>query len=241
MRLTRALLPLDVSLEPAWALVDEDAAPPLARGVWRANGLRVGVLPPDRLEPFLAALPAAWSDRAFRIERPDGPVLIRRSPPLVLPVAVDLTVPPWAPRRAQMLGGRAALLMELLPAGRSLGLRLTPLHQKPTASLEARTAQEKERQGRRFDTLSLRVGVPAGGYAVIGLAREATGLATADPRRAEAGAEAPAEAPAGGGVLPPTRVLEAPAPLPAHLGRALFTGRAHPRGEPQILLIVGPA
>ena len=230
---TRVTLPLGVSLEPAWREVDEDVLPPLTRGVWRANGLRAGVLPADRLGAFLDGLPPVWEDRSFRVVKPDGPVLLRRSPPLVLPVFADLTVPPYAPRLEELLGHRAALLVEFseAPAAGGLDLRLTPLHQKPAASLYPRTAAEKEREGRAFVELALRLRVPRGDYAVLGLARDAAGLPTAAELAAppEAPPVAPTQ-PAPAGLLPP--------PLPPNLGRALFTLPAEARGEPQVLLLL---
>ena len=249
--LTRVTLPLGVSLEPAWREVDEDALPPLTRGVWRANGLRAGVLPADRLGAFLAGLPPAWGRRRFELIRPEGPVLVRRSPPLVQPVFADLTVPPYAPRREPLLGHRAALLMGLTPAGPGggsgggsgggLDVRLTPLHQKPAASLRPQTAAEKERSGRLFAELSLRLRVPRGHYAVIGLARDAAGLPTAAELAAAEAAPTPG---AGAGAAAPPRPAPtgfSPPPLPPNLGRALFTLPPQRRGEPQVLLLVRSA
>ena len=216
--------------------------PPLSRGVWRANGLRTGVLAADDLPGFLAGLPPAWEDRRFRIVRPDGPVIVRRSPPLVRPVVADLTVPPYAPRLESLLGHRAALLMEASPAGGGVDLRFTPLHQRPRPTVIPRTAAEKELDGRRFDELSLRLLVPSGAYAVVGLARDAGGLPTGPELAAEAaGASAPGAGAEPEGqdpqaTLPPARFD--PPPLPAGLGRALFTLPREPRGQPQVLLLV---
>ncbi len=234
--LTRITLPLEVSIEPAWAVVDENTLAPLARGVWRANGLRAGVLPGDRLPGFLAALGPVWSDSAFRVVAPDGPVLVRRSAPLIRPVLADLTVPPFAPRREELLGFRAALLLEMAPSAGGLSLAFTPLHQKPVATLAPQTSAEKERAGRLFSELALRLRVPAGSFAVVGLARDPGGL----PTPAELAAPPPPPPAPGAAPPPPTAARLAPPPLPAHLGRALFTAPAEPLGDPQVLLLIQP-
>ena len=237
--LTRITLPLGVSIEPAWAEVDEDAVTPLARGVWRVNGLRAGVLRGDRLGAFLTALGPVWSDRAFRVVAPDGPVLVRRSAPLIRPVLADLTVPPFAPRSEELLGFRAALLLEMAPSGGGLDLALTPLHQKTVATLTPQTSAEKERAGRLFSELALRLRVPAGSFAVVGLARDPGGLPTPAERAAPPPSTPEPLAP-GEATPPPTAARLAPPPLPAHLGRALFTAPAEPLGDPQVLLLIQP-
>lgn len=249
--LLRVSFPLDLSIEPAWAQVDENVLPPLTRGVWRANGLRAGVIPGERLEAFLDELPPVWSDRLFRIGTAGLPRVVGRSAPLIRPVTVDLTVPPFAPRVEELLGRRVALLMELAPGDSGLVVTLTPLHQRPMPTVVPRTAAEKELDGRLFTELAIRLTIPRGSHAVVGLARDPSGLPTAAEIAAEAAPlvstpqrSAPplaSDTPSPpSGLLAPTPVRLDPPPLPAHLGRALFTAVPERRGEPQLLLLITP-
>ncbi|MEM7576471.1 MAG: hypothetical protein AAF328_03260 [Planctomycetota bacterium] len=174
-------LPLDVSLEPAWSVVDEDVFPAITSGVWRSNGLRIGLLPRDRLVDFLNALPPNWGDRRQRIWGGDEPRALVRSRPIRAEFFVDLTVPPFAPQRETFRGNTATLLMKLRPQrGGFTRVTLTPQHHKPRQTIRPRTPQEKLLDGRIFEELSVTVAVPeqkdSARYLVLGLARTARTL-----------------------------------------------------------------
>ncbi|MEM8783370.1 MAG: hypothetical protein AAGE65_11020 [Planctomycetota bacterium] len=170
-------LPLDVSLEPAWSVVDEDVFPAITSGVWRSNGLRIGLLPKRRLTEFLHALPANWGNRRQRIWGGDEPAVLVRSRPIRAAFFADLTVPPFAPQRETFQGHTTALLMKLRPLpGGFTRVTITPQHHRPRQTIRMRTAQEKLLDGRVFEELSVTVAVPEEGhearYLVLGLARD---------------------------------------------------------------------
>lgn len=170
-------LPLDVSLEPAWSVVDEDVFPAITSGVWRSNGLRVGLLSKTKLGEFLGALPPNWGNRRQRVWGGDEPKVLVRSRPIRAEFFADLTVPPFAPQRETFRGNTTTLLMELRPQrGGFTRVTLTPQHHKPRQVIRPRTPQEKLLDGRIFEELSVTVAVPEQGasarYLVLGLARD---------------------------------------------------------------------
>lgn len=169
-------LPMDVSLEPAWSVVDAGVFPAITRGVWNSNGLRIGLLPKDKLAAFLEALPPNWGNRRRQMWGGDEPTVLVRSRPIRAQFFADLTVPPFAPQRETFTGHTVAMLMELRPQRGGFTLvTLTPQHHQPRQLIRPRKPQEKLLDGRIFEELSVRVAVPEEGeaarYLVMGLAR----------------------------------------------------------------------
>ncbi|MEM1097293.1 MAG: hypothetical protein AAGH92_00760 [Planctomycetota bacterium] len=170
-------LPMDVSLDPAWSVVDEDVFPAITSGVWRSNGLRIGLLSKSRLVDFLNALPPNWGNRRQRIWGGDEPKVLVRSRPIRAEFFADLTVPPFAPHTETFRGHTATMLLELRPQrGGFTRVTLTPQHHKPRQVIRPRSPQEKLLDGRVFEELSVTVAVPEQGeaarYLVLGLARD---------------------------------------------------------------------
>jgi hypothetical protein len=200
-------LPLDQPTDDAWALVNEDAFPALTRGVWNANGLRIGVLPRQNLDAFIRALPPASGIERQQLWGSERPTPIRRAPRIRGPVGIDLTIPPASVREEEVVGGRLQLLARLSRGdGSTMALDLVPHHHVPRLTLEVREAAEKELDGRIFNELALRSQLPSHMVLVVGLYRP---WPQAEPMSEAEGAAG--ESPA---VEPP--------PLPNQLGRAFF-------------------
>lgn len=174
LRVERVDLALEAPMDEPWSLLDTSGLSRSIVEVWRVNGMRVGVLTPTTIRPFLEALPEASGGNAQMIYTSDWATPLLRSPPLDWPVAVDLTVPPRpvreivlspdGPRRIQMLvdAWRDAV-------GRTI-LTLTPHHFVPQQSLEVRSAEQKQLDGRILSELALSLALGRDQVLVVGLA-----------------------------------------------------------------------
>ena len=171
-RITEVYLPLDVSLESAWVMVDEDVFPAVTRGVWRSNGMRVGLLHESQLGPFLEELPPTIEEREKAFVGYDQRSPLRRSPRIAATLYADLTVPPFAPKREFVRGHRLQLLAALQPSGNATRVELTPQHHVPRMTLRPREPLEKALDGRIFEELSVPLVVPGDRFLVLGLYRD---------------------------------------------------------------------
>ena len=109
----RIALPLRTSLNDVWSQVDEQVIPALVRGVWQANGLRIGVISRSDMGSFFEALPAVYGQNVSRMAVTEHLMPLCVSPRLGKAVTVDLTVPPWSVRETQVRRGKLQLLMRV--------------------------------------------------------------------------------------------------------------------------------
>lgn len=176
----RMVLPLERSLESAWAMADPAPVPPLSRAVWRSNGVRLGVLSTEAWESFAGSLPRVFQARQTGLMAADEPVAIVTSPRLVRPIRIDLTIPPLAPRETWAQRGRLRLLAEIGRATASGGdddeitprrLVLTPHHAVPRSLVLPEALADARRPGVAFSQLALRFQLQPGELLVMGLDR----------------------------------------------------------------------
>ena len=172
----RADVPLDESTDDAWSIVNEQVVPPVTRGTWRGNGLRVGLLKRDQLDKYSQAMPQPVGFSRTLINKSAYLVPIVETPKLRSDVRfrVDLTRPP-RPRLVETVKGGEGSKLRLL-ARIETGedgqhtLVLTPQHHIPSPlDLIPRDPLEKEMDGRVYEELSLRVTLGQDQIAVVGL------------------------------------------------------------------------
>ncbi|MBX2851834.1 MAG: hypothetical protein KTR15_08830, partial [Phycisphaeraceae bacterium] len=172
----RADVPLEESTDEAWSIINEQVVPPVTRGTWRGNGLRIGLLKRDQLDKYSEAMPQPVAFSRQLINKSVYPVPIVQTPRLRsdLRFEVDLTRPP-RPRLVETVKGGEGSTLRLLarietrPDGQHT-LVLTPQHHIPSPlNLIPRDPLEKEMDGRVYEPLSLRVTLGKDQIAVVGL------------------------------------------------------------------------
>ena len=172
----RADVPLDESTDDAWSIVNEQVVPPVTRGTWRGNGLRIGLLNRDQLDKYSEVMPQPVAFSRQLINKSTYYVPIVETPKLRsdLRFPVDLTRPP-RPRLIESIQGgndsklRLLARIETGPEGQHT-LVLTPQHHIPSPlDLIPRDPLEKEMDGRVYEELSLRVTLGKDQIAVVGL------------------------------------------------------------------------
>ncbi len=253
-------LPLQVSLDPLWETVDEQALPLRMHGMWQANGLRIGVLSSQRAQAFADALPPIQGESRAKLLGSPYYSAIRSAPRLREPIIIDLTDPPMSPRVVRAQGGRLQLLAKI---GRDNHgqpyLELTPHHYKPKTTLLPRSPLEKQLDGQVYDTLTAHITLPHDRAVIVGLYRpwpqaEETEDSSSDTAEGvddavdseqipDDNADAKNESidPAVSSDQPPaiTDQQSSPKPptIPDHLGKALMAGTR--AGKPmQIILVI---
>lgn len=172
----RADIPLDQPTDDAWTMINEQVVPPVTRGVWRGNGLRIGLLPRDQLDTYSKVMPQPVAFSRMQINRSTQPTPIIETPTLrsSLRFKTDLTQLP-RPRKIEFIKGgnnstlRLLARIETLPDGQHT-LILTPQHHIPSRlNLIPRDPFDKAMDGRVYDELSLRVTLSKDQIAVVGL------------------------------------------------------------------------
>ncbi len=165
-------LPLEVSLEPCWATVNESAVPMLKRGMWQINGLRIGVLDAENATLFAQGLPSIHGESRAKLLGSPHPSSVRSTPRLIQPVVVDLTDPPKSPKVLRLKGGKLQLLAKITrdETGQAY-LELTPHHYKPKADLVPRSPLEKQLDGHVFTELTTKLALTRNTAVVVGLYR----------------------------------------------------------------------
>jgi hypothetical protein len=257
----RVDLPLDVSLDSSWAVVDESAVPLRTRGMWQANGLRIGVLSAQDARTFAEALPNIHGESRAKLIGTPYPTSVRIAPRLLQPVTIDLTDPPKSTQLVQAHGGRLQLLAKITrdETGQAY-LELTPHHYKPKVDLVPRSPLEKQLDGTVYTPLTARLPLTPNTAVVVGLyrpwpepkeAEESSGSAN-DPSEVvdevADGAEATTEssdtttmqdAPAPSSSDQPSAIADPPSapPIPDHLGKALMAGR-RAGYEIQVIMVI---
>lgn len=259
-------LPLDVSLDPLWDVVDESVVTLRTRGMWRTNGLRIGVLSADDALAFAEQLPTIHGESRAKLIGSPYPSSVRSTPRLIQPVMVDLTDPPKSPVVLRVRGGRLQLLAKITrdESGQAY-LELTPHHYKPKPDLVPRSPLEKQLDGRVFVPLTARLALTPDTAVVVGLHRpwpdpevtSETGSedsASTPTSEDEASTSDKTEKPADEGTVkastgdadpqdtPDTGDAvtdEEPKPpaIPDHLGRALMAGRRAGQ-DTQVIMVI---
>lgn len=248
IRAKRLLVPLNAPTDTAWAMTDETVLSTLMRGLWHANGLRLGVIPASDVRAFMESLPPILDIENIQIISTDDPAPLLAAPPLRRPVVVDLTVPPRSVREERIEGGRVQMLVRSMRDRRGqLYIELIPHHYKPEVSLLPRSPLEKMLDGRVFQELSVQLPVMPGQVIVLGLYRPWPASASQPQHQRPPASEAEAEsreassessdrtASSSGGFVWPDPSL-APS-LPPHLGQALWAS-SRAGSEVQALLII---
>lgn len=169
-------VPLDESSDDAWSIINEQLVPPVTRGTWRGNGMRIGLLQRDQLDQYAQAMPTPVAFSRSLINRSDYAVPIIETPRLRgdLRFEMDLTRPP-RPRLIETVQGgnnsslRLLAQIETQADGRHT-LVLTPMHHIPSPlNLIPRDPLEKELDGRIYHELALRITLAKDQIAVVGL------------------------------------------------------------------------
>jgi len=168
-------VPLDQPLDNAWNVVDELAFPAITRGMWHANGLRLGLLGEDDVQPFAAGMPEVLELYETQLFTSDHPLPVMHTPRLRsgARIPMELTTPPNAPRRETIRGGnegKLQLLAQLEVEGDKTFLILTPHHYQPDhLRLGPRDILERELDGRLYHELAIRIELRHDRLLVVGL------------------------------------------------------------------------
>ncbi len=246
----RVDLPLDVSLDAAWLIVDESTVSLRTHGMWQANGLRIGILNAEQAPTFADSLPTILGESRAKLIGSPHPTTVRSTPRLIQPVTIDLTDPPKSIKVLHPQGGRLQLLAKITrdQAGQAY-LELTPHHYKPKPDLVPRSPLEKQLDGTVYTPLTARLPLTPNTAAIVGLYRpwpkpQNTTDTTPDnqnppPDNVTENTEA----------TPPvddTQILQEETPpndppqpptIPNHLGKALMAGKRAGH-DTQVLLII---
>lgn len=265
MGVQRVDLPLNGQSDGAWQYVNTDIVPPLARLLWRANGLRLGVLHRDDLPAFTSHLTMAMGTHQSRMLVGEHPMPIIRSPRLRKPLSVDLTVPPLTIREQLLSRGRVKLLATIVDPTPPAAVRVVPLHFVPRTSIVPRSPLEKELDGQIIDELAVDLTLADDELLVVGLHHDwpkpkappaadgASDETTGDGRGEQSGdaraddgndgnADGVIDADGNGDDEPALAEVGSlpPGDVPEHLGRSLLVTRR--LGKPaQIMLIISVA
>lgn len=164
-------LPLELTLQEAWAEVDETVLPEVSRLVWNANGLRVGVLQRSNRGAFIDKIREVKSARRAMHQGGTFPSPIRASPKLNADFFIDLTRPGTEARMVTVNRGKFQLLAAFEPVGGGSRVALTPHHYKREVSLYPRNPLRKALDGRIYDELGVDLVVDTNSILVIGLHR----------------------------------------------------------------------
>lgn len=233
----RVDVPLNEPTDAAWSLINEQVVPPLTRGAWRGNGLRVGLLRRDQLDPYAQAMPQPVAFGESVINKSDYPVPILETAQLRnnLRFEIDLTRPPRPRQVGVIQGGKRSTLRMLAQIktddeGRHR-LVLTPHHFIPSRfDLVPRNPLEKELDGRVFEELAIELTPGEDQIIVIGLYWPWPGLELPEaPEPAEVQPDdepteeepeiEPAPEEAGNQIEPPAIEPNDPAAPPPHITR----------------------
>ena len=230
---------IDRPVDEIWGLVDTAAFPALTSGVWRMNGIRVGLLPVGRLGDFDEALGAYETGSAVAIGR-RHPLPLRVVERFEPGTFVDLTIPPYSRRVDVLRGGRLQLLAAAEPAESGAVVRVTlkPHHFVPRATLTPRDPLEKSLDGRVYDELALRIPLPADQLLVIGLDWPEAPQTPEPVEEADGEADDADAPPEAADVFGDDRAIQfSPATIPKHFGRGLLLQR-RVGGWMQLLIVL---
>jgi len=168
-------IPLDVSIDDAWAVIDQDAFPAMTRGAWQANGLRIGLLAEDKIEAYAGHMPDVLGITESQLYAGPHPIAIASSNRLASStlVDIDLTLPPRPPQFESVRGGgdsRLQILARLEVDDGKTFVTLIPHYYKPEPlGLVPRDPLETELDGRVFEELAVRIELTQDRLVVVGL------------------------------------------------------------------------
>lgn len=169
IRVSRMALPLQANMEPAWAAADTTMIDPSILDAWHANGIRIGILPPDQIQGFLGQLPAPVQAARQQVVSTERRAVIETTPPLEEPLLLQ-TVIDGRTRSEMIRLGQFQFLLRLSElAATQADLAVVPHHHFPKASVVPRPIVEQMFDGRSFERLAMPVRMPRDHVLVIGL------------------------------------------------------------------------
>lgn len=168
----RVDLPLDASIEQAWALVYDDHLQPTMIDMWQTNGMGIAVLEKSKLEMFIRSLGKSVGRGQRTVLARDMTMDLRESPPLNRLLAINLMV---SAEPVQVLTGRGSTWHLIARVQQDANHRplveLVPYHHRLHHTIKPRTPQEKDLDGRYFDELALAVPLESNQLLAISLHR----------------------------------------------------------------------
>lgn len=172
----RAEIPGDLPTDAAWEQVDERVIPQILQGMWRGNGLRIGVIDRGELGRFGQLMPdPIGSGESTLIQSPRlAPLFESAQLSEALRFEVDLTKPPYPRQTVAVKGGgnsRLRLLarVQTLDDGR-YQLVIVPQHYVPSRfDLIPRSPFDKMLDGSVFDPLTARVTLGPNQIAIVAM------------------------------------------------------------------------
>jgi hypothetical protein len=169
IRISRMALPLQADLEPAWAAADTTMIEPSILDAWHANGMRIGILPPDQIQAFLGRLPAPVQAARQQVVSTESRAVIETTPPVEEPLVLQ-TVTDGRTRSETIKLGQFQILLRLGELTLTQAeLAVVPHHHFPKASVMPRPIVEQMFDGRSFERLAMPVRMPRDHVLVIGL------------------------------------------------------------------------
>lgn len=152
--LERWVLPLQRSMEPAWAMVDESVIPPHKRELLHKNGLRIGLLDLSNIRAFDQATGKRLVVTRQKILGSTRVDRLIRMPMLGREALVQLSLPPDMPQVYEAREGAVQILHQAVrESGNTVTLRLLPHHHLPKVTIRPRHHLETEFDGRLFESL----------------------------------------------------------------------------------------
>lgn len=172
VRVSQLDIRADAEMTPVWALVDDTALPTETVDLWRANGLRVGLLDAPNTPSFRAALPRAHRQQVQMLIETPHPLSLSVTPPLSNRFHLTVTLAPEQHQQITLRRGRCQFLLRFARiANGACAIDLIPHHYVHRPTVRPRTPHERALDGRVFSELTLRVFLPDKKRLVIGIDR----------------------------------------------------------------------
>ena len=166
----RITLPLATRLEELWALTSTDPLADEKVALWRANGMRVGVMKAEQVKAMQEAMVGYTGVETgyFTMSKYHSPLYT--APPLGGPVAIELVDQSDVPRRVVLNGGRVRFLVKLRHDENDRAmLDIVPQHHLRKRRLTPRSPMETVLDGVVFESLKLTAELRADRLVLIGL------------------------------------------------------------------------
>ena len=172
VRVSQLDIRADAKMKPVWALVDDTALPAEIVDLWRANGLRVGLLDAPNTPAFRAALPQAHRQQVQMLIETPHPLALSVTPPLGKRFHLTVTLATEQHQQITLRRGRCQFLLRFVRiANGACAIDLIPHHYVHRPTVRPRTPHERALDGRVFSELTLRVFLPDKKRLVIGIDR----------------------------------------------------------------------
>jgi hypothetical protein len=166
----RRTLPLTTNLDELWKLTSTDSLANETVELWRANGMRVGVMKVEQVKAMQAAMAeyTGVGDGFFPMSKYYSPLYT--APRLAGPTAIKLIEQPETPRRIVLTGGRVRFLVKLRrDEDDRVMLDLVPQHHRREKTLTPRSPLETILDGVVFESLKLTTELRTDRLVLIGL------------------------------------------------------------------------